>query len=524
MVLTAMVSAFSCTEKEKEKATEVNISGISDAIRFEAMDPQSVSFQIQSNKSWIITTKDADWFSISPTEGEADKLQTVTVTATDNPQIDAREASLTISAAEFTKTVTVSQLGAAPALFIDGAKDNAIHFETAGGTVALTATGNIAWTTEKTNLDWCTVAPVEGPAATVTTVNVTAESNKGDAREGTLTFKYGSSTIAIKVSQDELKRYLTPDKAEVVIPDWGGEEKIVVSANVEWTATSSDSWLAVSPAAGTGDNVDVMFSAEEFSGERSATVTFKGEGVQDVVIAVTQKAVKLDDDPTLPKTLATWNLPEDAADEDRFKAHNPDWPVTEKGQYRQKGIIIAEDNINTGEWVIAHVADQGDYFRTNWSAGLLAAGIWLDDGFKFSVKNLTADAGRTISFYCGMRTANAQVLGYWGCKISYDGGKTWREADYIKWTKAKDLSEVDYFTSANSDVVAHFKIRKAVKDQDVYVFFYAKTAPDGRTLTSQNRVADFEKTKTESYSLRFRPPYQKHNGLQYVGPTITLEN
>ena len=68
---------------------------------------------------------------------------------------------------------------------------------------------------------------------------------------------------------------LTVDPASAAIEKEGGRATTVVSSNAEWTASAADSWLSVSPSSGSGDNVNVIFTASaNDSYSRSTTVTF----------------------------------------------------------------------------------------------------------------------------------------------------------------------------------------------------------------------------------------------------------
>lgn len=75
----------------------------------------------------------------------------------------------------------------------------------------------------------------------------------------------------------------------------GGTAQIGVTANVGWTATSSESWLTVFPGSGPGEGTQpVVFTAEPntLAEPRMATVTITGTGLTAQTITITQGAAE----------------------------------------------------------------------------------------------------------------------------------------------------------------------------------------------------------------------------------------
>lgn len=63
---------------------------------------------------------------------------------------------------------------------------------------------------------------------------------------------------------------------------------VTVTSNVAWTASSSESWVSLSPASGNGDaTVSLSVSANE-GARRTATVTFSASGLSDRQVSVVQ--------------------------------------------------------------------------------------------------------------------------------------------------------------------------------------------------------------------------------------------
>jgi hypothetical protein len=79
----------------------------------------------------------------------------------------------------------------------------------------------------------------------------------------------------------------------IVLPDEGAVKQVAFSATLDWTATSSENWLKVSPASGkAGENLNVNITAEANTAydPRTATLTIKcGEDSKSVQISQKQK-------------------------------------------------------------------------------------------------------------------------------------------------------------------------------------------------------------------------------------------
>lgn len=81
---------------------------------------------------------------------------------------------------------------------------------------------------------------------------------------------------------------------EVKFSSLGGVKEIELTADKDWTVSSSESWLTVSPSAGTASAtaVTVTLTAGEYSQAtpRTATVTFSAGGEDKATVSVTQTA------------------------------------------------------------------------------------------------------------------------------------------------------------------------------------------------------------------------------------------
>ncbi|HSR39400.1 MAG TPA: glycosyl hydrolase, partial [Phnomibacter sp.] len=151
------------------------------------------------------------------------------------------------------------------------------HIEVDGNTVANNIT--VAFTSSNWTV-WAnkTVAGVILPAGQHV---IRLAFDKGGFNMGKLSFTYkGSASPYLNVSADtaSIAQYANSKKA------------VNLTSNVNWTASSDQAWLSVSPAAGFGDST-LTFTAQEnpSTSPRTALVTLAGNGVTTKVVTVTQE-------------------------------------------------------------------------------------------------------------------------------------------------------------------------------------------------------------------------------------------
>ena len=174
-----------------------------EAVSLEAVSG-TASFTVTANQDW---TADADesWVKIAPASGKAsEEPVTVTVTADDNTALEARTATITVTAGELTKTVAVTQAaGEAPEVTYSLVLDKEeLEFAAEGAEATFTVTSNQNWTATADG-SWVELAPASGEASDeAVAVKVTvAENVSAEARTATITVTAGELTKTVAVTQ-----------------------------------------------------------------------------------------------------------------------------------------------------------------------------------------------------------------------------------------------------------------------------------------------------------------------------------
>ena len=86
-------------------------------------------------------------------------------------------------------------------------------------TVVLSVSATGDWGVSVADKDWCSVSPSGGIKGT-SEVKVNLTTNRtGKVRENTITFRYGTKTLEVPVSQDLSEEDLPPDPGEIIVPE-----------------------------------------------------------------------------------------------------------------------------------------------------------------------------------------------------------------------------------------------------------------------------------------------------------------
>jgi hypothetical protein len=239
------------------------------------------SLTVTSNAAWTAESS-AAWLTVNPATGQGNGA--ISVSVTENAAPETREATITVTAGNAVKTVTVTQTGVEPLLTVNQKELEGIH--EGPDSYSLTITSNTAWTAKKSTADWLTVSPTTGQGNGTITVTVTRNAVT-QSRSATITVTAGGLEEIVPVIQAGATPSLEINGTKNVTAI-AASYPIAITSNVAWTAQSDAAWLTVSPTTGQGNGtISVSVTENTAQQPRSATVTVKA-GLLVRTIAVTQ--------------------------------------------------------------------------------------------------------------------------------------------------------------------------------------------------------------------------------------------
>ncbi len=325
--------AISCQEKPEEVKESVKIEGIGTSVEIAATPEADVTFTIETNVDWSIAKTSLDWLTISPMKGIAKEgVQTIALVADNNTLEESRSGSFTLTAGATTKTVTVTQAGlvVVPNFAVNGIENNTLSFggeDNAAKTFQVFSNKN--WTATKANLDWATVAPVEGEKGRTATITVTPTeaNNTGAERTGTISFAYGAAQpYIVTVKQGAFVPALEVAPESLEFAKAGESKNVTITSNADWTAAASKTWVTVGSASGKGNATLAVTAAANDGAERTATVTITA-GTIVKTVAISQESGLATVTHELETNPVVWC----ADDEEWNIANNPEFPGPQSG-------------------------------------------------------------------------------------------------------------------------------------------------------------------------------------------------
>ena len=227
-----------------------------------------------------------------------------------------------------------------------------LEFSSQASSQQLEVTSNTRWTATSPDTTWLTLSAYQGKGNASITVSAKANTSTTQGRSGTIRVTNGISSYAISVTQTALAKKLDVNPKTVEFSSQGGSSTISVEANVEWTLTSSATWLKLSATQGKG-NASITVTAEANTSTtqgRTATITLSsGSDMRKVEVsqAVMKEILKV-----TPQTLAysfqggSKSVTVEANVE--WKIENvPSWLTVKKNAQGTGFTVEAQQNIST---------------------------------------------------------------------------------------------------------------------------------------------------------------------------------
>ncbi len=235
------------------------------------------SIAVTSNVAWTISDNgDKSWYSYNPATGKEGQT-TVSVTVQANKTLSVRTVKLTITAAEKTAEVTISQDAMGARMTVTPTELD--YAKTAGKDTVIVNT-NLTWTIAvDAAATWCTLSVAGGTANdSIVSVNVTANDIASE-RSATLTVKAtGTADRFVTISQ-EAASTLSLSAASLTVdyknrPISQANTTIDVTSNTDWEITkpSASTFSYTNITEGSGDaDFNVLFNEINFSRNDQAT-------------------------------------------------------------------------------------------------------------------------------------------------------------------------------------------------------------------------------------------------------------
>ena len=291
--ITVKAGEASQTISVTQSGAAVTLTVSKSSLSFLASTSLTESFSITSNTDWTISRGGENWFTVTPISGSNNRA--ISVTATANNTSSGRSGTITVAAGNITRTIIVTQVGAAASLSITANSGSNTPY-TEGSFQSVASQGsfyvksNTNWNV-KSSESWIVVSPSSGTNNGTVRFEIGANSAK-TSRDATITVSGSGITQTFKVSQYGLDPEIKLSTSSLNFSAASGENTFSFTSNVSWTVSSDANWLTVSPTSGSQSyrEITVKAAANTSTSTRKATITVSGGGLSQT-ISVTQDAV-----------------------------------------------------------------------------------------------------------------------------------------------------------------------------------------------------------------------------------------
>lgn len=276
----------------------------------------NVSFAVTSNSTWNVVS-DQEWCSVS-SSGTGNG--TLTATYTQNQMGMSRIANITISVPGIAPVVvTVTQSGVLPTLDVSPANQSVTA---SAGNFAFNVASNAYWVAV-CNESWCTVDPSGTGNGTITASY--AENALMLARTAYITVTVaGMTPVIVSVTQDAALPSLAVFPLNQDVTVTSGSTSFSVTSNVNWTVSSDQAWCTGDLTGSGNGTLTLYYTANVLVSPRVAHVTFLPEGLNPVVVTVSQEGAA----PLLSLSPVNQDGTEFAGSAEYSVTSNTDWTAS----------------------------------------------------------------------------------------------------------------------------------------------------------------------------------------------------
>jgi len=307
-ILSLGASLLACSEEELviERPAEDEdvipaLSVATESLLYYA-EESSRDLTFSATSAWKISV-DQNWVSVSSTSGNGSDTdyQVVSVKVAANSAEENRNATLTLSSSDGSKTVAITQYGYVEVIIPElSVETESLAYTCKGGSDVINFTTNVEWTAE-TDADWLTLSPTSGSGLPdAQTINVgAAENTEYNERSATITISVDGISQAISVSQEAAPTpAVSVSPNNIIFAAAGSSEAVSLAANYAWTASVSADWLSLSATSGnaseSAQSLTLTATENEETEERTASVVFTLEdGTTSATLSVVQSGAEV---------------------------------------------------------------------------------------------------------------------------------------------------------------------------------------------------------------------------------------
>lgn len=260
------------------------------SFEYESSSAHQIDFVVEAMDTQWGFSNSNDWISLSPETGK--ETTTVTMNIQENPFGDESRIGLfELRSLEtdwtYSKTLKVSQMASSPYLYVE---ENYLYFGGGNEQQEILIESNCNWTTSA-SVNWISLMK----DATGNKLNISVLPNpEKNYRTGTFYIRYKNSSKQINVYQ--YPSTITVSDASLTFENSASELVLSLTAEADWTASTSNSWISVNPSNGTAGTHEIRISVASNASvsSRKGYVSFFTSSNQKAQIEIEQKGLYIE--------------------------------------------------------------------------------------------------------------------------------------------------------------------------------------------------------------------------------------
>ncbi len=339
-------------------------------LRYMSVTPTSLTYEssastqpisVTSNKTPWKMENGIEWISLSPTSGTA--TETVHVGVSENMAGDEIRTGLFYLKADvndwkYETPISVTQAGATP--IIKPSKSE-VEFSGNKNSENITVSSNCSWVVSSSS-DWLTATQNDN------TITLSATTNETVFYRTAIVYVVheGATNTSKQIMVRQAPASVNASTETLVFNNTAGSLNVTVNSEANWTASTSSSWIKISPSSGTAgtSTMTVSVSPNTATSERTGYVIVSIGGNQRIQIPVRQRGIYIETEQTeLPFTA-------NGGSQDLSVLSNTSWTVSSvpswitvspsNGEGDGKVKVTAQDNPNTvNRSGVIHITQSG---------------------------------------------------------------------------------------------------------------------------------------------------------------------
>lgn len=448
---------------------------------FPAEKPQPQQFSISCESASWRFTRPAEWISLS--DMSSDGPMDITMCVTENLSTDTARTSVfylqsTMPEWTFESPMSVSQSAATPYIRV---QEKSIQVRGAATTASIAVDSNCEWRVSASR-PWLSVSK------SGSTIIVDVAANETETlRSALITLRYNNVTEVLSI--DQLPATITSETQLLSVGNEAADISFVVKAESPWTASTSASWVNVSPeSASAGTQVMVASIAPNTTASiRKGYIYFEWDGRVQLMIPVEQSGIYI-------RTDAEIEFSSHSEKRELLIESNTEWKVLQTPAW-----VSMTPSSASGTKNVSLSVDENESLSGR--EGKIILGL---EGYSYETSILVRQTGK--NFEVGTTYLEFSDLGgSYEVSVSADGN--WAATPKVDWLSTKQVNSLLTITASENllyndrdglVVVSLGPIEKSISVHQLGKFF--SVDDDALDMTSTGGVVSIHVATNDTWS------------------------